>query len=76
MVFLRFSEGSFLNRWCNFGGRISSSFILPGSGEGSAVENRDVETVGSGSAVERLSWIDTYSSWRDSLWSVGKKESS
>jgi hypothetical protein len=36
-------------------------------------ESWDVEVKGSGSAVERLSWIDS-DFWQGSLWPVGKKE--
>jgi hypothetical protein len=50
-----------------------SSSIIPGSGEGSTDESWDVEVKVSGSAVERLSWIDC-DSWWGSLWSAIKEE--
>ena len=63
-VFLEFLDGSSSNRKMNIGGQFSSSSNVPGSGEGSKAESRDMEDEGLGSATRKSSWVNSYSSRR------------
>jgi hypothetical protein len=57
-------DGSSSNCEGNFRGRISSPSDVPGSGEGSMEESKDVEGEGSDLATRRSSWLDLCSSRR------------
>jgi hypothetical protein len=64
-VFFWFLEGSSSNQKANSEGWISSSSSARGLGE-SSDESWDVEIIGSGLVVERLSWLDIHSLCRGS----------
>jgi hypothetical protein len=57
-VFLMFPEWSSTNRKENSRGRISSSFSVHGSGEGSTDEYGHVKDESSDPCVKKLSWLD------------------
>ena len=59
-------DGSSSNREWNFGGRISPSSDVPGSGEGSRAEYEDMENEGLCSAARKSSWVNSHSSQRGS----------
>ena len=63
-VFLGFLDGSSSNWECNIGSRISSSFDVFGSGEGSMAESRDMESEGLDLAARKSSWLNSHSSRR------------
>ena len=65
-MYLWVSDGSSSNREWNFGGRISHSSNVPGSGEGSRAEYDDMENEGLGSAARKSSWVNSHSSRRGS----------
>ena len=59
-MYLWVPDGSSLNWEWNFGGRISPSSDVPGSGEGSRAE------YGLGSAARKPSWVNSHCSRRGS----------
>ena len=65
-MYLWVPDRSSSNLEWNFGGRISSSFDVPGSGEGPTAESENRGNEGLGSAARRSSWVNSHSSWRGS----------
>jgi hypothetical protein len=57
-VFLWFLDGSSSNWEGNFGGQISSPSDVPGSGESSMAESKDVEGKGFDSTARRSLWLN------------------
>ena len=65
-VYLWVPDGSSSNLEWNFGGRISPSSDVRGSGEVSRAKYEDTENEGLGSAARKSSWVNSHSSWRGS----------
>ena len=63
-MYLWVPDGSSSNQEWNFGGRVSSSSDVPGSGEGYTAESEDMGNEGLGSAARKSSWVNSHSSWR------------
>ena len=63
-MYLWVPDGSSSNQEWNFGGQISSSSDVSGSGEGYRAKSEDIENEGLGSAARKSSWVNSHSSWR------------